>query len=241
MEENLTRIQDKLGFEFSNLDLLKEALTTPAFAKQNNVSSYERLEFLGDAVAKIIMADILFNRGNMDADEMTKERNILESNKVFAHQAIKLGIIQDIFSLVPIQKDDIGVLADVYEALCGAIFLDSGKDLDVVRDILIQDIIDHEEEYLEISPDQFKNVFLEAVQKIFGFTPEIKMDYTEYGPDHDKKFKAWNLRVIHPADGDIVLQFPYLRTLESYSRKKDAEKALMKLAFEDWRENNFMT
>ena len=230
---------DVLGYTFASIALLSEALTTPAHAKQHGGASYERLEFLGDAVLKIAMAEALFDQQGKGPDQMTRERNILESNKVLATQAVELGLHHVAISLSPVTVADIGILADIFEALAGAIYLDSGKNLNVVKRVLVDRIIAHMNAYIDASPDHFKNMFLEAVQKVHGFTPVIKIGFDENGPDHDKRFTARGMQVINPKSDEIVLDFPSLTTRDGFKQKRDAEKALMKLAFEAWRDRDF--
>lgn len=237
---NLGALQALIGYTFKNEALLLESLTTPAYAKQHGVASYERLEFLGDAVAKLVMAQSLYDEPDAkDQETMTKQRNILESNKVMAARAVELGIEKYVISLAPISVNDAGVLSDVLEAVCGAMYLDSGKDLALVREKLLGPIMTKANLYIDLSPDQQKNQFLEAVQRIFGITPVIKMDYVEAGPDHAKRFGARNMRVLHPADNCIVLEFPDLATSVSFKQKKEAEKELMRLAFDAWKRKDF--
>jgi ribonuclease-3 len=233
-------LQARIGYQFKNRALLVEALTTPAYAKQHGVASYERLEFLGDAVAKLVMAQALYDEPiAKDQETMTKQRNILESNKVMAARAVDLNIEKHVISLVSIAASDAGVLSDVIEALCGAMYLDSGKDLAIVREKLVGPILARAASFIDLSPDQQKNQFLEAVQRIFGITPSIKIDYLESGPDHVKRFGARNLRVFHPADNCTILEFPDLATTVSFKQKKEAEKELMRQAFEAWKKQDF--
>ncbi|MBN2154168.1 MAG: ribonuclease III family protein [Candidatus Lokiarchaeota archaeon] len=236
----LGELQARIGYAFKDEALLVEALTTPAYAKQHGVPSYERLEFLGDAVAKLIMAQALYDEPEKkDQEAMTKQRNILESNKVMATRAIELGIEGHVISLAPIGAGDAGVLSDVLEALCGAVYLDAGRNIAPVRDGLLGPIMAKAGSHIDASPDQQKNQFLEAVQRLFGITPAIEMEYVESGPDHAKRFGARRLRVLHPADGCVILDFPGLATSVAFKQKKEAEKELMRQAFDAWRTTDF--
>nr|MDO8108867.1 ribonuclease III domain-containing protein [Candidatus Sigynarchaeota archaeon] len=232
-------LQKRLGYAFKNPQLLEEAMTTPVYAKQHKVESYERLEYIGDAVVKLVMAQALYDEGIKDQEELTKQRNILESNKVLATRAVELGLAEHVVSLVPIHESDAGILSDVLEALCGAIYLDMGKDLDIVGRLVIAPILAKKNAIIDASPDQQKNQFLEAVQRIFRFTPAIKIDFDESGPGQAKRFKAKNLRVLHPADGCVVIEFPELATDGTFPSQKEAEKALMKMAFDEWKKKDF--
>src|SRR5271157_5664956 len=114
---SLYELQSRIGYTFKDTSLLEQALTTPAYAKQHEVVSYERLEYLGDSVAKLAMAQALYDLGTNDQEELTKVRNILESNRVLAGRAVELGLQTYVISLVPISENDLGVLSDVLEAL----------------------------------------------------------------------------------------------------------------------------
>ncbi len=239
---DIEQVERKIDYHFSDPRLLVEALTTPAFAKKFNVPSYERLEFLGDAVIKIIISTALYAfQPSKGQDVMTREFNILGSNKVLATRALQFGIHEHARSLVPIQSTDAGVVSDLLEATCGAMYLDSGMNLEIVKEKLVDGILADRELIIGESPDHFKNQFIEAVQRIFGFTPVIEMDYDETGPDHYKRFGARDLKVIHPAHGDVMLRFGGLGTPVIFKQKRDAEKELMKIAFERWREADFST
>jgi len=238
---SLYELQSRIGYTFKDTSLLEQALTTPAYAKQHDVASYERLEYLGDSVAKLAMAQALYDEGINDQEELTKVRNILESNRVFAERAVELELQDHVISLVPISENDLGVLSDVLEALCGAIYLDSGKDLGVVNNCLLAPILQNKDAIVGDSTDQQKNQLIEAVQKVFGVTPIMKVDYIEEGPDHAKRFGCNNLRVMHPADDCILLEFPELTTEITFKQKKDAEKDLYKKALDAWKERDFAT
>lgn len=240
-QPSFDELQARIGYTFNDTSLLGQALTTPAYAKQHNVPSYERLEYLGDSVAKLAMAQALYDLGTNDQEELTKVRNILESNRVLAGRAVELGLQAYVISLVPISENDLGVLSDVLEALCGAIYLDSGKDLAVVIDCLLAPILQNKDTIVGDSADQQKNQFIEAVQKIFGVTPIMEMEYIEEGPDHAKRFGCKNLHVMHPADNCILLEFPDIATDVIYKHKKDAEKDLYKKALDSWKERDFAT
>lgn len=233
--------REVLGYTFNDSRLLDEALTTPAHAMQHGGTSYERLEFLGDGVLKMVMAEMLYDQPSKGPDQMTRERNILESNKILATMAIELRLHELAHALVPVTVADTGILADLYEALAGAVYLDAGRDLATVKRVLVDRIGDRMDAFIDASPDHWKNKFIEAVQKVHGFTPVIKIGFEETGPDHDKRFRATGLQVIDPASDEIVLDFPSIATEGTFRQKREAEKALMQAAFETWRARDFGT
>lgn len=128
----LASLQEKLGYEFRNQDLLILALTHSSSSPVNN----ERLEFLGDAVLKFVLSRFLFKTLNMAGEgDLTKERAALETNVRLAHVAEELNVASLIKLGKGARKDGIGknegVLAGVVEAIIAAIYLDGTLD-DVV-------------------------------------------------------------------------------------------------------------
>ncbi len=128
----LSNLQQELGYEFRDQDLLIQALTHSSSSPVNN----ERLEFLGDAVLKFILSHFLFKTLNQAGEgDLTKERASLETNVRLAQVAKNL----DVASLIRLgkgaRKDGIvnnpGLLAGVVEAIIAAIYLDGSLD-DVV-------------------------------------------------------------------------------------------------------------
>ena len=125
----LSNLQQKLGYEFRDQDLLIQALTHSSSSPVNN----ERLEFLGDAVLKFILSHFLFKTLNQAGEgDLTKERASLETNVRLAQVAKNL----DVASLIRLgkgaRKDGIvknpGLLAGVVEAIIAAIYLDGSLD-----------------------------------------------------------------------------------------------------------------
>ncbi|MHA1792130.1 MAG: ribonuclease III family protein, partial [Promethearchaeota archaeon] len=210
-----------------------------AYAKQYNTISYERLEFLGDSVVKMIISDILFETNMGDPEEMTKIRAVLESNKVLARFAVELGLSDYILSLGEIFPNNLRILADIYEAICGAIYIDSGKELEVVKHSMLENIVLKMDELVQVSNDNYKNLFIEAFQKIYGFTPIIQVDYVESGPDHDKRFGCKGLKILNPSTGELVKDFNISTSHDNFKRKKDADKDLMKRVLEYWKDRDF--
>ena len=130
---SLATLQEKLGYEFRDQDLLVQALTHSSSSPVNN----ERLEFLGDAVLKFVLSRFLFKTLNLAGEgDLTKERAALETNVRLAHVANQLNVASLIRLGKGARKDGIvkneGVLAGVVEAIIAAIYLDGTLD-DVVR------------------------------------------------------------------------------------------------------------
>lgn len=232
-------IESILGYQFNERELLVKALTTPAYAKHNDLQSYEHLEFLGDAVLKFLLSVAIHDLNVTTPGELTRLRSLLENNTTLSLQAREFRLQEQVQSLVPITKDDMGILADVYEALAGAVYLDSGRKLSIARQIFIDPLVERLDDLESGSLDGAKNRFIEAVQHIFGFTPEIEIEYVESGPDHEKRFGCRGLKVIDPSSGKVVRTFNIPTKSDDFKRKKDADKDLMQRAYETWRDANF--
>jgi ribonuclease III len=129
--ENLYK---KIGYKFNNIKLIKQALTHPSINyKKEDIATYERLEFLGDSVLNLIITEYLIkNYLNEDEGKLAKRRAALVSGEMLVNLAreIELGeclIISDSdIALGGRNKDR--CLEDAFEALIGAIYLDSGYD-----------------------------------------------------------------------------------------------------------------
>lgn len=191
----LEHIEEYLGYAFANRDLLREALTHTTYVnehKELGLRDNQRLEFLGDTVINSIITARLFL---LFADEkegpLTKKRAELISEGALSKIARHLGIGKYLY-LGKGEEMDAGrkkpsLLADAYEAIVGAIFLDSSyeKTARVVQR--------HYEDTLgtfeEISITDYKSLLLEFCQSQFKALPKIIVIH-EQGPEHDKEFEV---------------------------------------------------
>ncbi|MCK4244487.1 MAG: ribonuclease III [Candidatus Omnitrophica bacterium] len=120
-----------LGYRFKRKSLLKEALTHSSFAYENNLSSNERMEFLGDAVLEMVVSNILYRRYPKAAEgELTEKRASLVNGKHLASIAKKLSLGKFLFlgkgEEAQGGRELTSNLANGLEAIIGAIFLDGG-------------------------------------------------------------------------------------------------------------------
>lgn len=127
--DSLESLQEKLGYQFKNQDLLIQALTHASSSPVNN----ERLEFLGDAVLKFVLSRFLFKALDLAGEgDLTKERAALETNVRLAHVANELNVSSLVRLGKGARKDGIGknegVLAGVVEAIIAAVYLDGTLD-----------------------------------------------------------------------------------------------------------------
>ncbi|KKW40030.1 MAG: Ribonuclease 3 [Parcubacteria group bacterium GW2011_GWA1_54_9] len=185
---------ERLGFPFNNLNLLIEALTHRSYLNEHRDyagSHNERLEFLGDAVLELATTDFLFKKFPAKPEgELTAYRAALVNTVSLAESAQLLGI-SDYLLLSRGEAKDTGrardvILADAFEAIIGAIYLDSGyasAEAFIAKNLYnkIDDVI------AKRSYQDAKSRFQEVAQEKRGITPNYET-LSEVGPDHDKRF-----------------------------------------------------
>jgi ribonuclease-3 len=191
----LEHIEERLGYSFVNKDLLQEALTHTTFVnehKELGLKDNQRLEFLGDTVINSIITTRLFVLFPDEKEgQLTKKRAELISEVALSKIARHLGIGK-FLSLGKGEEMDSGrkkvsLLADAYEALVGAIFLDSTYEKTT---LVIQRHYDEIFGALdEISITDYKSLLLEFCQSQFRALPKIMVIH-EQGPEHDKEFEV---------------------------------------------------
>lgn len=188
--QNLQEFQDRLGYEFENKELLKEALTHKSYKSPVN---NERLEFLGDAVLDLIVGEYLFKKlPKANEGELSKLRASIVNEEGFAKLAQKLNIGKYIY-ISQAEENNHGrtkpsLLSNAFEAVMGAIYLEKG--LEKVREIILALL---EEVYPRIDLNalfkDYKTTLQELTQARYGVTPTYKLIGSS-GPDHKKEFEV---------------------------------------------------
>ncbi len=186
-------LENKLGYKFKNISLLKNALTHSSYANEvrNGFSSNERLEFLGDSVLSIIVSDYIFNKfPKMPEGELTRLRSSLVCEKALCEFSRELNL-GDYLLLGKGEEKGGGrerdsILADAFEAVLAAIYIDGGMEpaKNHVMNFVLREIKHHSSE------DTFKD-YKTNLQEIIQQNPEESISYIlteESGPDHDKSF-----------------------------------------------------
>ncbi len=194
--ENTKELENSLGYAFKNKKFLSDALTHKSFHHEHSDRTYnynERLEFLGDSVLGLIIAEILFrHEGLFTEADMSKMKSYLVKESVLFEMASKLALGR--YLRLGKGEESTGgrqkksVLSNALEALVGAIFLDSnyGETRDVVLNLFhekIPYIISRKEAY------DFKSELQEKSQSLFGTLPEYRIVKQE-GEEHKKTFTA---------------------------------------------------
>lgn len=123
-------LMESIGYKFNNINLLKTALTHSSYANENNVESYERLEFLGDSILSFVVSTHLYSsKENIDEGDMSKLRASIVCEKSLGECSKKMNIgsylILSKGEELTGGRERISILADVFEAILAAIYLDS--------------------------------------------------------------------------------------------------------------------
>ncbi len=189
----MEELENKIGYIFKNKKYLKTALTHSSYANEHRCKSYERQEFLGDSVLSIIVSDYLFeNMKTVNEGDLSRTRAALVCEESLAELAQKIDIGK--FILLGNGEEKAGsrerasILADVFEALLAAIYLDS--NIENARKFLLHIMKDKFEDAVHNKTvKDYKSTLQENVQHRFhGKTKITYITVKETGPEHCKQF-----------------------------------------------------
>ena len=180
------QLETIIGYKFKNPKLLETALTHTSYANESRtpVQHNERLEFLGDSVLSVVVADYLFHQSGRPEGELTRMRASLVSEDALFQfaQEIQLGEYLRLG-----HGEDLGggrsrpsVVSDAFEAVIAALYLDGG--MEAARNFILPFITEGKH-----AEADYKTRLQEIVQQ----NPEERLSYvveSESGPDHDKNF-----------------------------------------------------
>ncbi len=191
---NLIPVEESLGVSFKNKRLIEQALTHRSYLNENpnkSLISNERLEFLGDSILSLIVSNYLYKKyPHSPEGDLTNFRSSLVKTKTLAiiAQKLKLGT----FLLLSKGEEDgggrenQGILADTFESITGAIFLDKG--IKVTTKFISTHLFPILAEIIETKAFRdYKSLFQENVQAKEKSAPTYKV-LEEIGPDHDRIF-----------------------------------------------------
>jgi ribonuclease III len=192
----LKALCEALGVAFKNLDLLDEALTHRSYAHESGAKpgrDYERLEFLGDAVLELSISHLMMEKfPHLKAGDLTKMRASAVNKSSLARLSQDLGLGRYI-RLSRGETQTFGhekksILADVFESVIGAIYLDQGmkKSIAFVKKQFKEMLSGHIEPLLTFD---YKTRLQELTQAQFGKTPTYRV-VAATGPDHNKQFQV---------------------------------------------------
>ena len=195
-QDKMLVLQSRLQYVFNDISLLKLALTHKSFAYENQSDikkEYnERIEFLGDAILEHIISDKLYNhKPELSEGDMTKKRAaiVCEASLSRAMQRIQ-G--QDFIYLGKCEKTTNGkkkdaIIADAFEAILGAIYIDGGYD--IAKEVCLN-LLDVEINTV-LSGGNLNIDYKTKLQEILQRHGNVSIEYItikEEGPEHDKKF-----------------------------------------------------
>ena len=183
-------ILDKFNIKTDNEEMYQTALTHTSFANEHGKESYERLEYLGDAVLELVMSEYLYKNTTYEEGEMTKLRSHYVCENALYEYSIRLGLNE--FLLLGKGEEETGgrnrkaIVADIFEAFMGAIYLDKG--LETVKKFIYSNIIPLVESGEINFFNDYKSILQEYVQ-----TDKRSLEYVvvkEEGPAHNKTFEV---------------------------------------------------
>ena len=187
------KLEQNLRIKFNNPDLLKQALVHRSYINENPdfyLDNNERLEFLGDAVLELAVTEYLYRNYPNPEGELTSWRAALVNSKMLSKIAKKLEVDKYLLLSKGEEKDTEKakecILANAFEAIIGAIYLDKGyeKAKEFIERNIIKELPEIIEKKLYKDP---KSRFQEEAQEKVGITPTYKV-LEEWGPDHRKHF-----------------------------------------------------
>ena len=219
---DITTLEKKIHYSFQDKENLQLALTHSSYANETrSAENNERLEFLGDAVLSIVVSDYLFQRFHMAEGDLTRLRASLVCETSLCGFAREIGLGEHLLlgkgEEITGGRDRASVLADAFEALIAAIYLDGG--IEQAQSFILPVV----ERSLQGEPDQGCTDYKTQLQAIVQKNPGELLSYRlveETGPDHDKRFVV-----------EVLLNSNIIGTGEGRS-KKAAEQAAAKEALE---------
>ena len=190
---DIKKFEEKIGLHFKDERLLEMVFTHRSYlneAGKKDLEHNERLEFLGDAVLELVVTEYLYKNFTNPEGELTNWRSSIVRGEILAKVALELELGEFLF--LSHGEDKSGgrtrnlILANTFEALIGAIYLDAGYDAsaEFINHHLITLLPEIIEKKLYIDP---KSQLQELSQEKMGFTPEYRV-VAEEGPDHTKQF-----------------------------------------------------
>lgn len=187
----LEELENKIGYQFKDKLLLRQALTHSSFANEQKINKqedYERLEFLGDAVLELVSSEFLFQENRQMAEgQLTRARASIVCEQALAYCAREFGL--EAYILLGKGEERTGgrtkdsIISDVMEAIIGAIYIDSGMPhaSDFIHRFILSDL-------------EHKKLFYDAKTILQEFVQQKNTGMLHYqlvredGPDHDKLF-----------------------------------------------------
>jgi ribonuclease-3 len=193
-DDNATKLrgcEQRIHYAFGNKTMLLAALTHASGA-EHRLASNERLEFLGDAILGAVVCELLFHRyPHYLEGELTRIKSAVVSRQTCARISARLGLQEFLIlgkGMASSSRLPDSLLADVFESLIAAMYLDGG--LPAARVFIEREIVTEIEAAVDgRGHDNYKSQLQQLAQREFGNTPVYEL-IDEKGPDHSKYFKV---------------------------------------------------
>jgi ribonuclease-3 len=192
--QDFNDLEQRIGYTIKHRAYFLQALTHRSylqFAQYPTLKSNERLEFLGDSILNLVIAEYLYNEFEaLPEGDLTKLRSRLVSGAALVHHAMEIHLEQFLLlsssAEAALKRGSATLLADAYEALIAAIYLDGG--MTAARDFIYRNIITHtRRDELMLSDNNYKSMLLEYVQAKKLSSPKY-VTVSEAGPNHERIF-----------------------------------------------------
>ena len=188
-EEKFELCQAKIGYRFTNQEILRASLTHASGAAKR-VDSNERLEFLGDSILGLIVCELLFREYPYYLEgELTKIKSIVVSRRICAKVSRQLGLEECLIVGKGLMGTSVprSLLSDVFESIIAAVYLDSG--IESARALIHRCMAAEIQAAVEgFTGGNYKSMLQHLVQREKGAAP-VYIVISEQGPDHSKTFQ----------------------------------------------------
>lgn len=194
LDKDITRLEENLQVTFKDRRILHQALVHRSYLNEHpkfELGHNERLEFLGDAVLELVVTEYLYLQYENPEGELTNWRASLVNAKMLSEVSAELGVNEYLY-LSKGESSDANskarqyILANAFEAIVGAMYLDQGWDVskEFIHRVILSKLAHILEHKLYMDP---KSRFQEEAQDRIGKTPRYEV-LSESGPDHAKEF-----------------------------------------------------
>lgn len=234
LELRIPHIESQLGCTFKNRQLLIDAFIHPSYANENkSLQDNQRLEFLGDGVLGLIVAEYLYQKfPDQPEGFLSNMRSMIVDSSRCSQFLTKLEVGQFLLigrgERINIARGKERMMADLFEAIIGAIYLDQG--LEIAKKIVLTHFVGDFEKILLLPPRNFKAELQELIQKRKKLTPTYRVA-SESGPDHLKRFVI----IVSVEDEDLGIGEGNAKKI---AEQKAAEDALQQIALKDQSESS---
>lgn len=192
---NFKQLEERLEYSFKDKKLLMQALTHPSVVKEGELEPYhnQRLEFLGDAVLELALTEDLYHKfPTIEEGPLTKARAMLVNKQALYHQARKLNLGEFLFmgrgEELTGGRHRASSLADAFEAVIGAVFLDGGYGAayELVTRLFSDEYVEVD---LRTKLDNPKGELQELLQSSSDESPRYRI-VSASGPEHEREFEC---------------------------------------------------